>query len=764
MMADKYKYAHSLRGRPVGEWEKLPDHLDAVAKRAAAFAEAFGWAETAQAAGLLHDIGKCSEEFFDYIKRSSAGEEGLHGPDHSTAGARVGETTYPFPYGRFLSHIIAGHHAGLSDWDKLERRLGADYRIPHYDGWQQTIPGLPASIVPTARFKERAEIGFTRAFLIRMLFSCLVDADFLETERFYAEAKDERIERGGHLNLAILRDRLRAYMARMAAEAAKKNPGKLNALRAEMLRDAVAKADAEPGLFTLTVPTGGGKTLASLSFALEHAVRHGLSRVIYVIPYTSIIEQTADVFRTALDTKDDILEHHASFDWERANDARETDDEGADGLKKLRLAAENWDVPIVVTTAVQFYESLFANRTSRCRKLHNLVKSVIVIDEAQMMPLKLLLPSMATVQELVTNYGASVVLCTATQPALRVVDGFEGGFAIDDTRELAPDPKRLYADLKRFDIEWKAAPVSDNEIAARFAERLQMLTVVNTRARAKALFAAIKDMQGAYHLSTLMCPLHRRKVLAEIKQRLKEQKPVRLVSTSLIECGVDIDFPEVWRAATGLDSILQAGGRCNREGGPVPGRVVVFATEKIPKDIDVFWQAARPVLRRFTDNPNDVEPIRSYFNEVYWQRGRDALDAAKVGGRAGILPAIAERARELTFPFASIAQAFEMIEDYKEPVIVPWHSDENDREAEQLLAAIASKPRPSSSDFRRLQQYTVSIPPGVRGQWLALGVLTQVHPALGDAVLKFADLGRYDPRTGLDLDNPELLPTGLTQI
>jgi CRISPR-associated endonuclease/helicase Cas3 len=458
---DKDKYAHSLPGRPVEEWEKLPEHLRAVAARAGTFAAEFGWAEVARLAGLLHDIGKCSSEFFAYINRSSAGEERLRGPDHSTAGARVAEKAFPFPFGRFLSHIIAGHHAGLSDREKLERRLGPDYRIASYDGWEQTIPPLPANIYPTVRFKERNAVGFTRAFLIRMLFSCLVDADFLETERFYAEAKGEPIERGGHLDLRTLRDRLRAYMAGLAAEGGKKNPGKLNALRGEVLEHAVTKAESEPGLFTLTVPTGGGKTLTSLSFALEHAVRHQLSRVIYVIPYTSIIEQTADVFRAALDTKNDILEHHASFDWEGPKDLREGDDEGADGLKKLRLAAENWDVPIVVTTGVQFYESLFANRTSRCRKLHNLAKSVIIIDEAQMMPLKLLLPSMAALDELQTNYDTSVVLCTATQPALRTKDGFEGGFAIDDGHELAPEPKRLYAELKRFEIEWKTPPVPD---------------------------------------------------------------------------------------------------------------------------------------------------------------------------------------------------------------------------------------------------------------------------------------------------------------
>jgi CRISPR-associated endonuclease/helicase Cas3 len=373
---------------------------------------------------------------------------------------------------------------------------------------------------------------------------------------------------------------------------------------------------------------------------------------------------------------------------------------------------------------------------------------------------------MAALDELQTNYGTSIVLCTATQPALRVKDGFEGGFAIDDRHELAPEPKRLYAELKRFEIEWKTEPVSDEEIGARFAVQESMLVIVNTRAHARALFAKIRNTEGAYHLSTLMCPRHRRKVLAKIKERLKENRRVRLVSTSLIEAGVDIDFPEVWRAAAGLDAIIQAGGRCNREGGPVLGRVVVFlpAAVKLQKDIQAFWQAARPVLRQFADNPNDLDPIRGYFNEVYWQKGRAALDAAKVGGRVGILPAIAERATDLAFPFASIAEAFEIIEDYKEPVIVPWRADEDDREAERLLAEIASKPRPSASDFRRLQQYTVSIPPKIRGDWFAWGVLTPVHPALGDTLLKFADPARYDRKMGLDLENPELLPTEQTLV
>jgi CRISPR-associated endonuclease/helicase Cas3 len=466
-----------------------------------------------------------------------------------------------------------------------------------------------------------------------------------------------------------------------------------------------------------------------------------------------------------LEASDDVLEHHASFDWERAAEAQRDDGEGADGLAKLRRAAENWDVPIVVTTAVQFFESLFAARTSRCRKLHNLAGSVIVLDEAQTLPLPLLRPCMAALQELRTNYNASVVLCTATQPALRQMDGFKGGFNLDDTRELAPDPKGLYACLKRVKVEHIAKPVTDETIAASFAERPQMLCIVNSRAHARAVLEAIRDMPGATHLTTLMCPRHRRSVLTEIRLRLAAGEPVRLVATSLIEAGVDIDFPEVWRAAAGLDSIAQAAGRCNREGGPVLGRTVVFEpTEaKPPAALKAFWQAARPVLSRHSD-PLTLDAVRAYFQELYWQKGEAAFDTACVDGRPGILPAIAERAPDARFPFASIAAAFRMIDDIMEPVVVPWRADPKDNDAETALNRIARMERPLARDLRRLQQYTVPIPPKAREAWLAAGVLRPIHSALGDALLRFDDLAHYDPLIGVRLDEPTLRAAELNVI
>lgn len=563
-MADNpsQRFAHSLPGRPPEEWELLAEHLEAVARFAALHAQAFGMAGIGRALGLLHDIGKVAREYLAYI--SAPREDGRKGPDHSTAGAREAHRLYGPFMGRMLAYAIAGHHAGLADPESLRRRLSeAEYDIRNYDGWRDHTGDLPAAadMAPTKPMRMSGESGFTLFFLTRMLFSALVDADFLATEAFYARANREDPGRGGHLPIEVLRDRLRAFMAEKQATA-RDTP--VNALRRGILDHAVAKAALEPGLFTLTVPTGGGKTLASLSFALEHAARHGMRRVIHVIPYTSIIEQTAQVFREALETEDDVLEHHATFDW--GEDDEQKDDEGRAGLKKLRKASENWDAPVVVTTAVQFYESLFASRTSRCRKLHNLAGAVIVLDEAQTLPPHLLRPCLAAIDELARNYEASVVVCTATQPAWRKIDqALPAGLGLDigPERELAPDPADLYRRLRRVSVEVRG-DTPDEDIVARFVEQPQMLCIVNTRAHARTLFEAIRDLPGAVHLSTLMCPLHRRRVLEEVKARLADGLPVRLVATSLIEAGVDVDFPEVWRAEAGLDSVARGSVDRNR--------------------------------------------------------------------------------------------------------------------------------------------------------------------------------------------------------
>ena len=746
-------YAHSVPGRPTVQWEPLADHLARVGDTAARLAGVFGWGELARLAGTLHDIGKASEAFQAY----------LHGRapscDHSTAGARVAAADYPHPVGRILATLVAGHHAGLDDGDGIDRRLDPrQTEIPAFDGWQSHAAALPpmARLAPTRRFARSGPQGFTDAFLIRMLFSCLVDADFLETERFYAGARP--VPRGGHPGIATLQARLRAHMDAVSATAP---PSRVNAVRAEVLASVRERAALNPGLFTLTVPTGGGKTLASLTFALDHAARHGLRRVVHVAPFTAIIEQTAAVFRTALGEEAGILEHHATFDWQAAaarsrDDGTRDDGTGLDPVSRLRRAAENWDAPVVVTTAVQLFESLYANRTARCRKLHNLAGSVIVLDEAQAMPLPLLKPCLAAIEELARNYGASVVLCTATQPALRRIDGFAAGLPIDDTRELAPDPPRLARTLRRVAVKRIPGATPDEMVARRFAAAPRMLCIVNSRRHAKALFDRIAPLPGAVHLSTLMCPRHRRAVLDAARTTLRGEAPVRIVSTSLIEAGVDIDLPEVWRAATGLDAVAQSAGRCNREGAlPEPGRVVVFdpADAPPPRALETARRAAEEVLRT-RDDPLAPDAIRAYFQEVYWRRGEHALDAPQLDGETWpILPALVERATTQAFPFARIARAFRLIDEAMEPVIVPWRAAPDDDRAETLLARIAAMDRPLGDDLRRLQAYVVPVPPALRARWLALGRLRPVHPLLEGALLRLDDMAFYDPRTGLRLED-----------
>ena len=750
-------YAHSLPGRPEADWEQLGDHLRAVGDRAANFASAFGGGAAASAAGLLHDIGKTSAQFQHYIRAatSAAGAEHARGGDHSAAGARVAVERYKL-FGRLLGFGIAGHHAGLPDGDDLDRRLDpARTVLPTHDGWERHVGTLPAlgDLAVKGWRKLEAHKGYSQAFLARMLFSCLVDADFLETERFYAAADSAAASRGGHASAADLLDRLRAYQEERRAD-----PTPLNLLRAEVLGHAVSKAALPPGLFTLTVPTGGGKTLTSLRFALEHAVRHGMCRVVYVIPYTSIIEQTAAVFRDVLGSARDVLEHHASFDWEAAGRKLTDDSAGPDGLAALRRAAENWDAPVVVTTAVQFFESLYAARTSRCRKLHNLTGSVIVLDEAQTMPLGLLQPCLAALDELCLNFRASAVLCTATQPAVRLQDGFKGGLDIPATRELAPDPPGLYARLRRVRVERMPGPVDDAVLADRFAVCGQMLCIVNKRAHAAELFRRVRNMEGAAHLTTLMCPAHRRAVLARVRRRLLDKLPVRLVSTSLIEAGVDISFPEVWRAMAGLDSVAQAAGRCNREGTMAGlGRTVVFepAEHAPPREVRLLAEVAAGVLDRFED-PLALAAVQDYFRQLYWTRGTAAFDNATLDGAPfPILREIADVSPGFGYPFEKIARAFRMIDDAMDAVIVPWRGEDGtDTSATDLLRRIGATPRPLADDLRRLQQYTVPVPPRARAYWLGIGALQAVHPALGDALLVFNDDAFYDAQTGVRLDDP----------
>ena len=649
-------FAHSVKGSGSETWELLIPHLVGTAERASSFAAAFGCAEMGYAAGLLHDLGKYQEAFQLRLRGDP------RPVDHAAHGAVYARRRYR-QLGDLLAHGIAGHHAGLADNlfeidGRLDRKgptLDAIIEAAGRDGLD--FPGLPGF----PKLKGSRDAGFQRAFLVRMLFSCLVDADYLATEDFYVRSEGRPIPaRGAAAGLTDLAEALDRRLARFASPP----PGSLNARRAEILGHARSKATSPPGVFTLTVPTGGGKTLTSLAFALDHARANGLERVIVGIPFTSVIEQTAQVYRDALTPHQDaILEHHSAFDQGKID--------GKEARSKLSLAMETWDQPLIVTTTVRLFESLFSNRPSQCRKLHNLARSVIVLDEVQTLPLELLRPCVAALKELAANYGCSIVLCTATQPAL-LADPPPGGrpFAkgFENVVELAPDPPALFEALRRVRVK-SISEQSDGDIVDRLTLARQALCIVNSRLHAQTLYDAIGHLEGARHLSTLMCAAHRRAVLAEIRDDLTAGRPCRVISTSLIEAGVDVDFPLVLRAEAGLDSILQAAGRCNREGRREADNSVTLvfrpADGKRPQSMRMAIESAESVFRTF-DDVTTLAAVGAYFGQLFDRKGDEVLDAK------GILKACQERATTLDFPFKTIAADFQMIDDYNLPVIIEW--------------------------------------------------------------------------------------------
>jgi CRISPR-associated endonuclease/helicase Cas3 len=582
--------------------------------------------------------------------------------------------------------------------------------------------------MPAPLADRSAQAFFELQFFTRMLFSALVDADFIETERFYAPGAP----RGAAWELNALQAALAGHLGKFGPPETA-----VNRLRAEVLEAAGKAAFQPPGLFTLTVPTGGGKTLTSLRFALDHAQAHGLRRVIYVAPFTAIIEQTADVFRGALANRDAVLEHHSAFDAETTF-ADETQAE------RLKLATQNWDRPVVVTTAVQFFESLFANRTQKCRKLHNIARSVIVLDEAQALPVNYLRPCLAAMKELVRGYGCSVVLCTATQPAIRDADGLRAEEAIpaEETREIAPNPAELYRRLKRVDARF-AGPLENDELASRVTGR-KALVIVNNKRQARAIYGLL-GRGNALHLSTNMTAAHRREVLARVRDGF--DGPV--ISTALVEAGVDLDFPEVWRAVAGLDSIVQAAGRCNREGkSDRLGQVHVFEPEEDfppPPELQQNAEIARDILRAHAEDPLSPEAVRAYFQRLYWDRDAD-LDSR------GIMRRIKETGNRLDFPFADIGHDFRLIEEVTRPLIIGAGEYRLDDRAQNFL----EYGEYAGPIARAVQRYTVSVSPRVRDELVRVGAAHVVRPEdFADQFVVLDNARLYDEAAGFSAENPE---------
>lgn len=707
-----------VRKNEDGSWAEpqgLEEHLLGTARLAERFAAAFDSGPWGYAEGIGHDTGKGTEAWQRYLCTKSGYDEEANletktgKQEHSAPSAKLMEEALGKGIGRILSYGIAGHHAGLADWLGSQAALAFRLQNTSSEGIpgkyrEQVVRHRPAQ--PPWKFDAT---GLDMSLWIRMLFSCLVDADFLDTEGYMSPGK--KSERSGYLPLPELLERFNAYMAEKTKTALGTADTTVNQARQQILADCRSAAQLEPGLFSLTVPTGGGKTLSSMAFSLEHAMKYGKERVIYVIPYTSIIEQNADVFREAVG-RDQVVEHHSNLD----------DD---DSTPKARLAAENWDAPIIVTTSVQFFESLFAAKTSRCRKLHNIANSVVVLDEAQLVPVEYLEPILATMKLLCEHYKVSFVMCTATQPAFEEQDDFPSfpGFSKGRVREIIRDVPSLYRGLKRVEVETPAdykIPKTWEEIANEMRGADQVLCVVSDRRSCRELYALMP--KGSYHLSALMCPQHRSDVIAKIKEKLRAGEPIRVVSTQLVEAGVDIDFPVVYRAMAGLDSIAQAAGRCNREGkldkeGKL-GRVVVFVPpRKAPVGIlRKASETATLMLEGGLDDPIDHSVFAPYFSELYWKA--NSLDGK------GIIELLTPDTDECGIQFRSAAEAFRMIDDSMQgTILVPYG------EGEKFIGELRAL-GPERWLLRKLQRYSVNIYANQFADLRDRGSIEEVSPGI----------------------------------
>jgi CRISPR-associated endonuclease/helicase Cas3 len=747
-------YAHSP-APGLTEWEPLDAHLNCVADKACEFAAKFGAGEWGRAAGLLHDIGKAKPGFQAYIQNLGVSEP------HAAEGARFASVFYGPGYtcpplagrqpkdglGRLLAFAIAGHHAGLANGiatggglTPLTGRLhdAADVR-PWFTPSSPKIEKNPRPL------RAAGNDPFGWAFFTRMVFSALVDADQLETEKWYADQANVKVARGWKGALPDLKLALDLHLAGLA--------------------DGRTAATQAPGLFSLTVPTGGGKTLSSLAFALDHAIAHtkthGLERVIYVIPFTSIVEQTADVFRAALGeaNADAILEHHSGFEVDGAEPGAKEEEE------RVRLAAQNWDRPIIVTTSVQFFESLFSNRPGRCRKLHNIARSVVVLDEAQTLPLHLLRPCLAAINELSRGYNTSVVLSTATQPALTREAGLKAPEALDGkrVREIVAPGRDLFTRLKRVRT-MQAGTLSDAQLVEALHGADQALVIVNNRRHARELFDLLtkSGLAGVRHLTTAMTAAHRQHVLANIRRDLVLKRPVRLVSTSLIEAGVDISFKAVWRAWAGLDQMAQAAGRCNRNGelGPDGGVLTIFEPEEIdgrkpPPELRQNAETAASVLAQLAGrDPLSKEAVAAYFTELLWRKEIAQLDKVDVGERPlrGIMKATSETASGLNFCFADIAQAFNFIKDTMVPVIIPASIKAYEADPDKVMRQIEYG-KSAGGIARAVQRHIVQVPRSARGNMIGKAAHFVRPKEFGDqfVLLDNADIYRD---MGLDWSDP----------
>ena len=723
MREEKIVFSH-LKGEP-GNWsiQSNDEHQHGVAELAARFADTFGMGEWGRVLGLLHDIGKEKTTFQQHIKKESGycPEIKVDGDtSHAYVGGIVASRLFPQATS-ILSNIIMGHHRGLyddGDWKEL---------LKHDIPAEVSIPDVKTQLcVPSWQLSQE---DFHH--LVRMLYSCLVDADYLDTEAFMTPEQAEL--RGSKAKMSELCSKLENHLEKLGNDTP---DTEVNRIRRFVQQCCKEKSDGPVDFYSLTVPTGGGKTLSSLLWALRHAVKNGLQRIIIAIPYTSIIVQTAATLK-AIFGEENVLEHHSNVEYDAGGSNEIT--------RQFQLATENWDYPIIVTTNVRFFESLFSNKPSRCRKLHNIAKSVVILDEVQTLPLEFLQPIINSFKSFKKLFDTSFLFTTASQP---ILDGTIRGTnrlnqfeALPHIHEIIPADAQLHDKLRRVELDINNTPQTYDEVARQVAQHDRVLCIVNTRKDAKELFERLPQEGLTLHLSRMMYPAHVRQTIEIIKAALKDenQRVIRVVATQLIEAGVDIDFPVVYRQEAGLDSILQAAGRCNREGKfdictthvfslrgehqLPPGYISQANNARLNMVGDIDWFAP--------------EAMRDYFAQLFART--ESFDKKRIGP-------LLNKPTEMQFQEA--AEQFRLIEDETTSIFIKCdHSN-------PFIEELRHK-GPSYPVIKKLSQYAVSVRPKDFKMLQDAGALEELY----EGVWILSQESQYDEKVGLITDNQWLEET-----
>ncbi len=723
---------------PTSEWpvQSNEEHSIGVANRAVKFAAEFDCADWGRIIGLLHDKGKEKIDFQRYIRKVS--EYDISVPSykdktHAYVGGLLAKEMYG-PLSLFLSYPIIGHHAGLYDYGDFEeiikKRLPPEIR--------HDVNKVPLSIPRRLDSMEKKDFHH----FIRMLYSCLVDADYLDTESFMNEENTKL--RGHKKTLQQLSLDLKSYLDSFVAKAA---DSPINKIRNIVQKRCLEISNGAPGFYSLTVPTGGGKTISSVVWAVNHALKQGKKRIIIAIPYTSIIVQTAETLRKIFG-EENVLEHHSNTNMEKVKESKTKKDEKlADMRLKMKLATENWDYPIVITTNVQLFESMFSNKPSSCRKLHNLCNSVLILDEVQTLPIDYLQPIVDALKTYQRLFGMSVLFTTASQP---VLTGIHRGCnptvelrGIEQITEIIPESFQLHEKLRRVQLHIDDTPSTYDEIAAKLQNYNRVLCIVNTRRDAQELYSRLPKDGTTIHLSRMMCASHIRQTIDQIKSRLGQEgdAPIRVISTQLIEAGVDLDFPIVFRQEAGLDSILQAAGRCNREGKLGISDTYIFSLGKeraLPRGYISRANDARKNLQ-IQESTDCFSPIlmAKYFEQLYSRS--DSFDKGPDGEKQLIADLLC---KPFDFCFETAAKKFKLIQDASIGIIVNWEN------SAELIHQLLEK-GPQYAVMKQLSRYSVNLRKTDFDQLVSGGFIQEVL----EGVYWLPDREQYDEKIGLVIEN-----------